>query len=157
MDRMKTFAKYAIWVILFWILSDILIYYGINSTYKAIERKEETSNQIIINNAEATAVNGRINGTVTNNEENDISGKYIKVNLYAKSGNLLGTNYLQIGNLGTTETKGFETYFKIQDVKSYDISIVDEKPEKNTEDERFMTEDMTKAGVIALLSYMIFF
>lgn len=157
MDRMKTFAKYAIWVILFWILSDILIYYGINSTYKTIERKEETSSQIIVDNAEATTVNGRINGTITNNEENDLSEKYIRVNLYAKSGNILGTNYLAIGNLGTTETKGFETYFKIQDVKSYDISIVDEKPEKNPEDDRFMTEDMTKAGVIALLSYMIFF
>ena len=36
MDRVKTFAKYAIWLVLFWILSDILIYYGINSTYKAI-------------------------------------------------------------------------------------------------------------------------
>ena len=39
MDRMKTFAKYAIWVILFWILSDILIYYGINTTYKTISRR----------------------------------------------------------------------------------------------------------------------
>lgn len=129
MDRLKTFAKYIIWIILFWILSDVLIYFGINSTYKDIERKGEISSQITVNNAEATAVNGRINGTVTNNDQNDLSGKYIKVNLYSKSGNLLGTNYLQIGNLGVIETKNFETYFKIQNVKSYDISIVDEKTE----------------------------
>ena len=129
MDRLKTFAKYAIWVILFWILSDVLIHFGINSTYKDIERKGEISSQITVNNAEATTINGRINGTVTNNDQNDLSGKYIKVNLYSKSGNLLGTNYLQIGNLGVVETKNFETYFKIQNVKSYDISIVDEKTE----------------------------
>ena len=79
MNRLKTFAKYAIWLILFWILSDILIYYGINSTYKAIPRRSEISNQIAINNAEATKVNGRINGTVTNSEENNISGKYLKI------------------------------------------------------------------------------
>ena len=78
MDRMKTFAKYAIWVILFWILSDILIYYGINTTYKTISRRNEISNQIAINDAEATKVNGRIKGAVTNTEENNIIGKYIK-------------------------------------------------------------------------------
>lgn len=156
MGRIKTFAKYAIWLILFWILSDILIYFGINSTYKDIERKGEISTQITVNNAEATVVNGRINGFITNNDENDLSGKYIKVNLYAKSGNLLGTNYLQIGNLGVIETKNFETYFKIQDVKSYDISIVDEKVKDTGSDGNFMEEDLTKAGIIALLAYMIF-
>ena len=156
MDTIKKFAKYAIWLILFWILSDILIYFGINSTYKDIERKGEISSQITVNNAEATVVNGRINGFITNNDENDLSGKYIKVNLYAKSGNLLGTNYLQIGNLGVIETKNFETYFKIQDVKSYDISIVDEKVKDTESDGNFMEEDLTKAGIIALLAYMIF-
>ena len=39
MSRMKTFAKYVIWIILFWILSDILIYYGVNSTYKELKNK----------------------------------------------------------------------------------------------------------------------
>lgn len=155
MDRLKTFAKYAIWLILFWILSDILIYFGINSTYKDIERKGEISTQITVDNAEATTVNGRINGTITNNDQNDLSGKYIKVNLYAESGNLLGTNYLQIGNLGVVEKKGFETYFKIQYVKSYDISIVDEKVEQMEVDNKFMTEDLSKAGILALLAYMI--
>lgn len=156
MNRLKTFAKYAIWLILFWILSDILIYYGINSTYKAIPRRSEISSQIAINNAEATKVNGRINGTVTNSEENNISGKYLKIDLYAESGNILGTKYLDIGNLEVNQKKNFETYFKIQDVKSYDVSIVDEKVESTT-DVNFMTEDMTQLRVIMLLTYMIFF
>ena len=128
MNRLKTFAKYAIWLILFWILSDILIYFGINSTYKDIARNGELSNQIVIEKAEATSVNARIIGTVTNNADNDISEKFLKVNVYAESGNLMGTHYLDIGNMGTVETKNFETYFKIRDIKSYDISIIDEKP-----------------------------
>ena len=156
MDTMKKFAKYAIWLILFWILSDILIYYGINSTYKAISPKSEQISQISVDNAEATKVNGRISGTVANNEENDLSGKYIKIDLYADSGNLLWTNYLSIGNLRTNETKNFETYFKIQDVKFYDVSIADEAVEEGTTD-LFMSEDLTKWGVLALLTYMIFF
>lgn len=156
MDRIKTFAKYAVWLILFWILSDILIYFGINSTYKDIEKRNEISNQISVNDAEATKVNGRIIGTVTNNEDNDISDKYLKVDLYAESGNLLGTNFLEIGNMGTIETKNFETYFKIQNVKSYDITIVDEKTTEAVESDKFMTEDMTNLGVLMLLTYMLF-
>ena len=155
MSTIKQFAKYIIWIVLFWILSDILIYYGLNSTYKDIENKGDNLNQVVINSAEATKVNGRIIGKISNTEESDLSGKYLKINLYAESGNLLATEYVEIGNLRDNEVKSFESYFKMQDVKSYDINITDEKTE-NTEGV-FMTEDMTKMGVLALLTYMIFF
>ena len=155
MSTLKTFAKYAIWLILFWVLSDILIYYGINSTYKAISNKGENPKQVTINSAEATKVNGRIIGKVSNDEENDLSGKFLKIDLYAENGNLLATEYEEIGNLRANEVKSFETYFKMQDVKSYGITVVKQK-EENTDGE-FMTEDMTKIGVLALLTYMIFF
>ena len=155
MSTLKTFAKYAIWLILFWVLSDILIYYGINSTYKAISNKGENPKQVTINSAEATKVNGRIIGKVSNDEENDLSGKFLKIDLYAENGNLLATEYEEIGNLRANEVKSFETYFKMQDVKSYGITVVEQK-EENT-DGGFMPEDMTKIGVLALLTYMIFF
>lgn len=155
MSRMKTFAKYVVWIILFWILSDILIYYGVNSTYKELKKKNEIPSQIVVKNAEATKVNGRIKGTVANSAENDLSGKFLKIDLYADSGSLLATEYEEIGDLRANEVKSFETYFKMQDVKEYEISVVDEKQE--TTSEVFMTEDMTRAGVLALLTYMIFF
>lgn len=156
MSRLKTFAKYAIWIILFWILSDILIYYGVNSTYKNLKIKNEIPSQITIKNAEATKVNGRIKGTIANKEDSDMSGKYLKIDLYSDNGNLLATEYEEIGNLRTNEVKSFETYFKMQDVKQYEVNIVDEKIEETTSDV-FMTEDMKKAGVLLLLTYMIFF
>lgn len=155
MSRMKTFAKYVVWIILFWILSDILIYYGVNSTYKELKKKNEIPSQIVVKNAETTKVNGRIKGTVANSAENDLNGKFLKIDLYADSGSLLATEYEEIGNLRANEVKSFETYFKMQDVKEYEISVVDEKQE--TTSEVFMTEDMTRAGVLALLTYMIFF
>ncbi len=155
MSTLKTFAKYAIWLILFWVLSDILIYYGINSTYKAISNKGENPKQVTINSAEATKVNGRIIGKISNDDENDLSGKFLKIDLYAENGNLLATEYEEIGNLRTNEVKDFETYFKMQDVKSYEITVVDQKEESS--EGVFMTEDMTQIGVLALLTYMIFF
>ena len=155
MSTLKTFAKYAIWLVLFWVLSDILIYYGINSTYKAISNKGENPKQVTINSAEATKVNGRIIGKISNDDENDLSGKFLKIDLYAENGNLLATEYEEIGNLRTNEVKDFETYFKMQDVKSYEITVVDQKEESS--EGVFMTEDMTQIGVLALLTYMIFF
>lgn len=157
MDRVKTLFKYALWIILFWILSDVLIFFGINSTYKDIVKRNEISSQITIDDAEATTVNGRILGTVTNNEENDISEKYLKVDLYSDIGNLVGTNFLEIGDLGTIETKSFETYFKIQNVKSYEINIVDKKvveEAKNqgiTGNELFMTENVSDVALLTLI------
>lgn len=156
MNRLKTFAKYLIWLILFWILSDILIYYGINSTYKDLKNRSELSNQITIEYAEATKVNGRIKGKVANKEENDLSGKFLKIDLYSENGILLGTDYQEIGALRENEVKGFEVYFKRQDVKEYEVSFVDEKTEEISE-EVFVTEDMSKMGVLMLLTYMIFF
>ncbi len=155
MSTVKKFAKYVIWIILFWILSDILIYYGLNSTYKDIENKGDNIRNVTVSEAEATKVNGRIIGKITNTEESNLNGKYLKINLYAESGNLLATEYVDVGNLRTNEVKSFESYFKMQDVKSYDINIVDKKEENS--DGVFMTEDMTKLGVLALLTYMIFF
>lgn len=156
MSRLKTFAKYAIWLILFWILSDILIYYGVNSTYKNLKIKNEIPSQVTIKNAEATKVNGRIKGTIANKEDSNMSGKYLKIDLYSDSGNLLATEYEDIGNLRVNEVKSFETYFKMQDVKQYEVNIVDEKTEETISDV-FMTEDMKNTGVLLLLTYMIFF
>lgn len=154
MSRLKTFLIYILMIVAFWILSNILIYYGINSTYNNIKRQGELPSQVTINEAEATTVNGRIKGTIRNSEENNLSNKYLKINLYSSIGNLLGTKYLEIGELGTNETKNIETYFKIQEVKAYSISIVDQKEE--LESGEFTTEDITKLRVLMLLTYMIF-
>lgn len=155
MDTMKRFAKYLILLIVFWIFSDILINVSINSIYKDIEPQNPLSSQISISRAEATSVNGRINGVVTNNTDNNISGKYLKVDLYSSTGNLLGTKFLDIGTVGDNESRSFETYFKFQNVKAYDVTIVDEKTDE-VSSESFMTEDMTNFAVLLLLTYMIF-
>lgn len=64
MKRMGTFLKYALWIIAFWILSNFLIEVGLNSNYKKIERRDELSG-VSIYQAEATKVNGRIRGFIS--------------------------------------------------------------------------------------------
>ena len=144
MDRMKTFLKYALWVIGFFILSEFLINVGLNSTYKDIERRDANS-QVSIYQAQATLVNGRIKGIVTNSEPEQLNGKYICIDFYSKRDVFLGKKYIQVENLGENESKPFEAYFKLKDVASYEVSIVDNKEEGEIE---LITKDLSKPEVV---------
>ena len=149
MDRVKTFAKYAIWIILFWIFSDILIYAGINSTYKDIKAKGEIPDGIEVVQVQATTVNGRIKLKANNS----LSGKFLKVDLYSSSDNILGTQYIEIGNVSENQVKEIETYFKISEVKSYQITVVDEAGESTV---GFMDTAMTALSVLVLTLKVLF-
>ena len=149
MGTMKTFAKYAIWIILFWIFSDILIYAGINSTYKDIESKGKIPDGIEVVQVQATTVNGRIKLKANNS----LSGKFLKVDLYSSRDNILGTQYIEIGNVSENQTKEIETYFKISEVKSYQISVVDEPGESTV---GFMDTAMTALSVLVLTLKVLF-
>ena len=143
MDRMKTFAKYAIFIILFWILSDILIYVGINSTYKTIKQRGEIPNGIEIVQMQATKVNGRVKVKINNPE---LAGKFIKLDLYSSTGLKLATQYIEIGSMN--ENKEIETYFRISEVKSYEITIVDEMGQST---EGFMDTALSALTVLGIV------
>ena len=145
MERMKTLGTYALFVILFWIFSDILINVGINSTYKDMERRGSIPAGVKVEQMQSTAVNGRIALEV-----NDIalSRKYIKVDLYSESGINLGTQYLEVGTVKENQVKEFETYFKISEVKSYEISVVDEM---GTSTEGFMDTALSTISVVLIV------
>ena len=145
MERMKTLAKYAIWLVLFWILSDILIYFGINSTYKSLRQKGETPNGIEILQMQATSVNGRTKILVN---DVDLSGKFLKIDLYSSTDVNLGTQYIEIGSLTEKESKELETYFKISGVDYYEINVVDEMGEST---EGFMDTALSTLTIIGIL------
>ena len=150
MDRLKTFAKYAIWIILFWIFSDILIYVGLNTTYKDMQNIGTIPTGIQVSQIQSTKVNGRIKLSIKNEE---LSGKYIKIDLYSDMGNVLGTQYIEIGNISKDETKNIETYFKISDIKAYEISIVDEMGETT---EGFMDTAMSAMTIFVFVVKLLF-
>ena len=145
MSTMKKFGQYLIWLILFWILSDILIYLGINSTYKNIKQIGEIPNGIDIVQMQATTINGRTKIKVN---DSSLSGKFIKIDLYSSTGVNLATQYLEIGEVKQNESKEIETYFRISEVKSYEINIVDEKGEST---EGFMDTALSSLTVLGIL------
>ena len=145
MDRVKTFLKYALWVILFIILSDFLINVGLNSKYEPIERKDNIS-QVNIYQAEATLVNGRIRGLITNSQPDNLSNKYLEFDFYSERDVFLGRKFIDINDLQENGTQNFEILFKLEDVSYYTVSVLDEKPAK--EEINILPEEWTSSEVI---------
>ena len=154
MDRMKTFLKYAIWIILFYIFSNILIYLNLETTYQNIGRKDNLP-QVTVYQAQATKVNGRIKGSIYNSEAHKITNKYLRIDLYSERDVFLGSKYIDVSTMRDSETRNFEEYFKVQDVDYYEMKFVDEKEEGELPE---MLKDLTKEQVIlgTFLTFLIF-
>ncbi len=154
MDRMKTLAKYVIWLVLFYIFSNLMIYLNIESTYQNIGRKDNLP-QVTVYQAQATKVNGRIKGSIYNSEANKITNKYLRIDLYSERDVFLGSEYIDVSTMRDSETRNFEEYFKVQDVDYYEMKFVDEKEEGELPE---MLKDLTKEQVIwgTFLTFLIF-
>lgn len=155
MDRMKTFLKYILAIIIFFFFSNFLIYMSLETTYQNIGRKDNLQ-QVTIYQAQATKVNGRIKGIIYNDANNKITDRYLKIDLYSERGNLLGTKYIDLLGIRENETRNLEVYFKIQDVDYYEISFTEEKEEQEELPE--MVKDLTKEQVVwgTFLTFLIF-
>ena len=154
MDRMKTLAKYVIWLVLFYIFSNLMIYLNIESTYQNIGRKDNLP-QVTVYQAQATKVNGRIKGSIYNSEAHKITNKYLRIDLYSERDVFLGSKYRDVSTMRDSETRNFEEYFKVQDVDYYEMKFVDEKEEGELPE---MLKDLTKEQVIwgTFLTFLIF-
>ena len=155
MDKIKKYAMYFVLVIAFFIFSDFLIYVGLNSSYRDIQRQDNVE-EVSIYQAEATKVNGRIRGLIQNPNGEDLNGKYVEVDLYSKRDVFLGRKYIQINNLQQGDTQSFELLFKMEDVSSYNVSIVDEKQEGEEID--LLPNDLTTSQIVVatVLTVLIF-
>ena len=145
MSRLKTFLMYAFWVVIFFIFSDFLINVGLNSSYRPIERKDNLS-QVNIYQAEATLVNGRIRGLITNSETDNISNKFLEFDFYSKRDVYLGKKIININELQPNETQNFEILFKLKDVSYYTVNVLDERPEG--EEIEILPQDLTTGEII---------
>lgn len=154
MDRMKTLLKYALWLILFFIFSNIMINFTLETTYQDIGRKDKLD-QVSVYQAQATKINGRIKGTIYNNAENKITNKYLRIDLYSERDVFLGSKYIDVSSMRDDETRNFEEYFKIQDVDYYEMKFTDEKVEGELPE---MLQDLTKEQVVwgTFLTFLIF-
>ena len=154
MDRMKTLLKYVLWVILFFIFSNIMINFSLETTYQNIGRKDNLE-QVNVYQAQATKINGRIKGTIYNNAENKITNNYLRIDLYSERNVFLGSKYVDVTSMRDDETRNFEVYFKVQDVDYYEMNFTDEKVEGELPE---MLKDLTKEEVVwgTFLTFLIF-
>ncbi len=143
MSRLKTFLKYVIWIVVFAVLSELLINASLKSSYADITRKDTTA-QVEITQAQATLVNGKIKGTIKDDRKDSLTGKYVEIKLYSSRDNEVGKRYIQIQTTDVNQTQDFNFYFEKNDVKSYKISIVNEKEEGELE---VFPKEMSRAEI----------
>ena len=155
MDTLKKLLIFFLIIIGFFIFSNFLIYVGLNSSYRDIQRQDSVE-EVSIYQAEATKVNGRIRGLIQNPNGEDLNGKYVEVDLYSKRDVFLGRKYIQINDLQQGDPQSFELLFKIEDVASYNVSIVDEKQEGEEID--LLPNDLTTSQIVVatVLTVLIF-
>ena len=143
MSRMKTFFKYALLLVGFYIFSNILIFLALNSMYDNLDLIGSLPEQIEINIANATLVNGEISGNITNNSE--IYDKYIKFNFYTDINTLAGSKYIKVSDI---QDNNFKFYFKLEHVESYSVEIVDEKTDGDLYESSFSFEEYKKYQIV---------
>lgn len=151
MKRLKTFLMYLILGLVFFIWSDIIIFLNMNSVYDSISRKDFDVAQVSVSDAKATLVNGYVIGKIKNNPEDNLNGKFVKVDFYSSRNNIIGTKYIEVAGLRDNEAREFEIHFKLQDIESYDISIVDEAG-KEIDDSFYDEEISTVMRMLALFA-----
>lgn len=159
MKRLKTFRNYIIFLIAFYIFSSVCIYVGFNATYKDIYFTGNVPDEVLVELAQATKVNGRIYGKVTSTENNNLNGKYIKIQIYSKKGQILGEKYLEITGTQINEPKKFKATFTADDVKYYNIEIVDNTEEtqeqiniaKRLWDKVFTDDELTGGAIVLII------
>ena len=158
MSRLKTLFKYVMWLVLFFIFSEITINMGLNASYKAMDSLESDVPGIEITEASSTRVNGKMKGKIEDTSK--LEGNLIKFDLYNDKDNLVGTKYIEIDN--TNKSQDFSFFFEAEGVKYFRTSIVD-KIEGSLTDGlgkiKILDHEWNKAEILTALifTYGIFF
>ena len=121
MNRMKTFFKYLLLVILFYVFSNIMINALFKVSYSDIKEYDINVADVYVDVTEAKASkrNGYINGIVKNNTSKTVENKYLKITMISKYGNELGEKYIKIDKLEPTQLRKFEIKFDYDNVMKF--------------------------------------
>jgi len=153
MARMKTFLVYAVIIILFAIFSNFMLFMYTKTAYYPMEKYQILCNvpQTTITKAESNYVCGKIGGTVTNNSEETLQGKYLKLSVYSTHDVCLGSKYIKLDNLAPGEAKDFEIQFNYENSSYFTVDMVESTQEIKEED----TKSDPSKGFAALVAAML--
>lgn len=132
MDKMKKIFKYVLFVLLVYLLSNVITNAFIKTSFKNMENYSIEFKQpyVDVKEAKVSKRNGYIKGIVKNNTSNVIENKYMKVSLLSKNGICLGEKYIKIEKLEIAQLRNFEVEFDHDNVETFKIEIVDTMPEE---------------------------
>lgn len=132
MDRMKTFFKYIILLVLFYVFSNAMINAFLKVSYKDVKDYEINVEGAFVDVTEAKVSkrNGYINGIIKNNTNNIIENKYLKFSMLSKNGKVLGEKYVKIDKIEPEQLRKYEVKFDYKNVKTFRIELTDTKPEE---------------------------
>ncbi len=124
MDRTRTLFKYVLWVIIVYIVSNILIWALLRVSYKEIKdySVDVSIAKITIAETKSTSRNCYIKGKINNISDLNIKNKYIKIDLFSKRDVLLGSKYIKIENMEPYDIYEFQIEFQIGNVERFIIS-----------------------------------
>lgn len=132
MDRMKTFFKYFLFLVLFYIFSNLMINAFLKVSFSELTNYEINTEPLFVDvtSAEASNRNGYINGIIKNNTDSVIENKYLKFSMLSKHGKTLGEKYVKVDKIDANQLLKYEVEFDFDNVKSFKIEITDSKPEE---------------------------
>lgn len=125
MKRMKTFFKYFLIFVAFYILVDVLSFQIIKSTY--IDKKlsaDFSSPQIEVIESKATITNGVVEGILTNNTGDTLTDKILKLDFFSKRGVNVGTKYIDLGEIKNGEKFNFKSTYNFDNVENIKASMI---------------------------------
>lgn len=135
MGRLKTFRKYLLLFVAFYIVSSIIAFFAIKTTYSDMSGNipENEFLQINVDEAKSTMVNGYVTGTLKNKTEQEIKSKYVKMDFYSAKENKILTEYIKIDELAVGESKKFTVNFRGENIKSFNVIVTDEYTNEESE------------------------
>lgn len=124
----RNLRRWLIWFILLFAFVTIGSILAVKSMYHDITSYEILSENpiVTISEAKATNVNGYIKGEIRNESEEDVSNKYLCFMLCNENNEVIGTEYIEIGNLISGQTKTYELQFKRDNIDRFYITVTDE-------------------------------
>ena len=157
--RMRVFLCYLLIFVVFFIFSDVMIYFYTKSLYQPMDSYEinVTEPEVTVTLAEATTMNGNIKGTIKNTTNETIENEYLKFEFFTQRDVNVGVKYLEIDRLEPGEEKKYEMGFRYENVTSVEISkATEEDTLKATPEELEISPVIGPVGIIGaiLFSYL---
>lgn len=128
MAWMKRLFKWLMIFIVCYLIVNILTFNVIKSSYKTKDININFEQpKVEIYESKATITNGYVKGKITNNTNENLINKILKLDFISPRGVLMGTKYVDIPKLSSGMGVDFMSQFNFDNVDKIDVSFMDRK------------------------------